>query len=238
MLAMDTHGHAPAKPASTKTNSSSYIRVYKPGETEGTEGLAKLIEGNSRFIKSTAKGPNRTKATREHVAKKQAPFASILTCADSRLSPELIFDQGFGDLFVVRVAGNVADTFGIASLEYAAEHLGSKVILVLGHERCGAVKAACDTFVAAHANHGESGSPEAVKSSIPALIEFLMPSVTEAAEHQTSSLLDEAISVNADHTVKDLLAKSPLLTEMAHKGEVKIVSGVYDLDTGKVTLHK
>lgn len=236
MLALDTQGHAPAKPAAKTTTDSSYIRVYQPGETEGTEALHRLMTGNERFLKG-AKAPNRTKASREKVAQKQTPFASVLTCADSRLAPELIFDQGFGDLFVVRVAGNVADTFGIASLEYAAEHLGSKVILVMGHERCGAVKAACDTFTAAHASHEEHGHA-APKSSIPTLVEFLLPSVSAAAAKHPKSLLDAAIAENADLHAQAIFDKSPLLKDMLGKGEIALVSGVYDLDTGRVTLSK
>lgn len=238
LIAFDDHGHsAPAKAA--PKSDSSFIRVYKPGASESKEALEKLIAGNNRFVKATTKGPNRTKVAREHVATKQTPFASILACADSRVAPELVFDQGFGDLFVVRVAGNVADTFGIASLEYAAEHLGSKVIVVMGHERCGAVKAACDTFTAAHANKDSHGpTAEAVRTSIPALLDFIMPSVTDAAAKHPTSLLTAAIEANASRNAHEILEHSPLLAAMVAKGELTIVSGVYDLDTGKVQILK
>jgi carbonic anhydrase len=102
------------------------------------EALARLVEGNKRFVEMKLTHPEQDIACRTTLAKGQQPFAVILGCSDSRVPPEVIFDQGLGDLFVVRVAGNVADDIGIASIEYAVEHLGSRLIVVLGHERCGA----------------------------------------------------------------------------------------------------
>lgn len=235
---LDQHGSGPAHATPASTKPSGFIRVYAPGETEATECLSGLLAGNRRFAAEQAKGPHRNASTRQKVAKKQTPFASVLTCADSRLSPELIFDQGLGDLFVVRVAGNLVDVFGIASLEYAAEHLGSKVILVLGHERCGAVGAACDYFkanVSASIGHDHS-KPESHESSIPALVEALQPAVEIAWQTAPQQLLEKAITVNAQRNAEAVVTQSPLLKAMVAKGEVVVVSGVYDLDTGKVTL--
>ncbi|MCE9558222.1 MAG: carbonic anhydrase [Armatimonadetes bacterium] len=244
----DHHGKsAPvAKPAPTVSGAKkslgngSSIRVYAP-EPEMTVALAveKLKEGNARFAKRKTQNPHRDTGRLAEVAKSQAPFAAVLGCADSRLSPELIFDQGFGDLFVVRVAGNVVDLFGTASMEYCVEHLGAKVIIVLGHERCGAVKAACDTFASRSETTVASMDTEghaAMATSIPSLIEHIMPSVNRAATTKPFSLIDTAIAFNAQDSKKQLLSGSPMIKAMVAKGELKVLSGVYDLDTGLVKL--
>jgi carbonic anhydrase len=247
------HGHATkpsaAKPAVTTTGKKnlgggSWVKVYPPEpEMTPNRALALLTEGNARFAKRKVKNPHREADRLAEVAKGQHPFAAILGCADSRLSPELIFDQGFGDLFVVRVAGNVVDTFGIASLEYSIEHLGAQVVVVLGHERCGAVKAACDTFVSinqpvASVAKEEHEHTEHFQTSIPALVEFIMPSVAKAASRKPHSLIDAAIEANVKDNQAALLEKSPMVKSLVAKGKLKIVGGVYDLDTGMVKLLK
>lgn len=190
-----------------------------------------LIQGNERFAAFKSKHPGLNKARREQLAKGQNPPAIILTCADSRLSPELIFDQGPGDLFVVRVAGNIADVNELASMEYAASHLGSKLIFVLGHERCGAVKAAVDSFGAAISStdtHGEE------QGNVPELIARIMPAVEEASSSKPSSLLDAAIASNVKRTISQINQRSPILRDLLTSGKIAIKGGVFDLDSGKV----
>ena len=109
---------------------------------DADEALKRLLDGNKRYLSGHAKGPNRSSARRTELARAQHPIAVIVSCSDSRVPPELLFDQGFGDVFVVRSAGNIVDSIGLGSIEYAVDHLGTKLILVLGHERCGAVTAA------------------------------------------------------------------------------------------------
>lgn len=182
--------------------------------------LKALLEGNNRYV-GRAKGPHRNASRRAEVATGQKPFAAILSCADSRVPPELVFDQGLGDLFTVRVAGNVPTDDVIASLEYAVEHLGSKLILVLGHERCGAVDAAI-----------KGGKPE---GHLAALLDPIRPAV-EATKNQPGDKLDNAVRANVRNVVRSLKTSHPILAEKVASGEIKVVGARYDLDSGKVEL--
>jgi carbonic anhydrase len=184
------------------------------------EALQKLIAGNTRFVQRKRQNPNQTFARMTEVAKEQHPFAAILSCADSRVSPEILFDQGIGDLFVVRVAGNISTAEDIASEEFGTLVLGAKILLVLGHERCGAVKAAL--------TGGE------FPGLIDSLVYAIKPAV-DASEGQPGDRLENAIKANVRLQVQRLEI-SPIIAKLVQEGKLKVVGGYYDLDTGKVSL--
>jgi carbonic anhydrase len=186
------------------------------------DALKLLLEGNQRFISGRLDHPNQTPARRVEVAKGQHPFAAVLACSDSRTAPETIFDRGLGDLFVVRVAGNVADQVVIESLDYSVKHLGVRIVMILGHNRCGAVTAA----VAGHEEEGDVG---------PMLTE-LRPAVA-AAKSMLGDPVEIAVRENVKLVMKNL-ATSEELSAMVKSGELKIVGGIYDLDTGKIEMLK
>lgn len=201
------------------------------GEPISDKNLESLVHGNWRFVKSQESHPHADKARREEVAKGQKPFAVIVTCADSRLSPELLFDQGLGDLFVVRVAGNVVDSAGLASVEYAVEHLGAKLVVVMGHERCGAVTAALPVKGEAH-GHGshDSHKPE---GHIPGLVQMIKPAV-KASLPMKGDLLENSIKTNVRFMLKKV-QDDPMLKPLVKKGEVNLRGAYYDLDSGVVS---
>lgn len=192
------------------------------------QALQALLEGNQRFVdnKMTASGLSTT-AAREALAKGQKPSAIILSCSDSRVPPEIIFDKGLGEIFVVRVAGNVPDPVVLGSIEYAAEHLGASLIVVLGHERCGAVTAAVDA----------KGKP---RGNIGAIIKAIAPAARrakiEAAGLEKADLIETAINGNVRLVAENISKQSPLLHHLTKEGKLKIVAAKYDLDDGKVTL--
>ncbi|MCE9636671.1 MAG: carbonic anhydrase [Planctomycetes bacterium] len=181
--------------------------------------IASLTAGNAAFASS----PDRLVASeRDALSRSQEPPVAVLACADSRCAPEWVFEQRPGRLFVVRVAGNVADSLGIASLEYAVAHLKTRVIVVLGHEHCGAVKAAV--------GGGDPGS-----ESLRALVAAIEPSVAPLRTTLNGdALVHAAIEGNARNTAASLTQRSAILKEAVATGHVKIVAGVHDLDTGVV----
>lgn len=185
-----------------------------------------LQEGNAHYVAGLLKHPHQDKARRALTATKgQTPFATILSCSDSRAPVELIFDQGVGDLFVVRVAGNVAGEDEIASLEYAGDHLGTPVLVVLGHTKCGAVTAVVED---AHL-HG----------SMPALAAKIKPAVARAKAEQPglngAPLVAAAVKANIYQAVADLFAKSQIIQDLVKAGKVKVMGALYDLESGKVS---
>ena len=182
------------------------------------QALNQLMAGNDRFVHRKRTNPHQDFARITEVAKGQKPFASILGCADSRVPAEIVFDQGFGDLFVCRVAGNLAIPEQIGSLEFGALVLGTKVIMVLGHERCGAVSAAVKA--------------EKVPGQISTLVTAIKPAL-EKVQLKSKDALEMAVKANVMYQMEKLKT-SPVLTELINKGELKIVGGYYDLDTGKV----
>ncbi|BAY74534.1 carbonic anhydrase [Nostoc linckia NIES-25] len=194
----------------------------KPTEEEITpdKALQELLDGNDRFVKSKRKNPHQNYSRLAEIAKGQKPFASILSCADSRVPSEIIFDQGLGDLFVCRVAGNIATSEEIGSLEFGSLVLGAKAIVVVGHERCGAVDATL------------KGAP--VPGRIGSLIEAIRLGV-ERSKNQPGDKLENACKANILVQVETLKSSS-VLSELINAGKLKIVGGYYDLDTGKVTL--
>lgn len=220
-------GHADAKGKKTAgENDSSTVHPpsIPPGITPD-EALARLLEGNRRFVANKVFHPNETPAARAKLAASQAPFAVILGCADSRVPPEVVFDFGLGDLFVVRVAGNIVEDAGVGSIEYAVEHLGTPLIVVLGHERCGAVKAAIDALDA-----GEEGT-----GHIAELVRKLKPAI-EASKSTPGDRAENAMRENVRRMVAELAGLEPLLKEKVDEGKLKIAGARYDLDTGVVEI--
>jgi carbonic anhydrase len=175
----------------------------------------RLVEGNERFASGKAVGPDRDLARVKAVTETQRPFAAILSCADSRVPVELVFDQGFGDLFVVRNAGNVVTPEVIASLEYGTTVLGASVLLVLGHSGCGAVKA---TIAA-----------EAVPGQISVLYRYITPAVDRAGKD-----LVGATRVNVELQARKLSQSSPVIAGLVRDGKLGVRGGVYDLASGRV----
>jgi carbonic anhydrase len=191
------------------------------GTLDADAALARLLEGNQRFVDATLTHPNQDAARRGVLVGGQTPFAIVLSCSDSRVPPELLFDQGLGDLFVVRVAGNVADEIGLASIEYAAEHLGVRLVMVLGHERCGAVTAAV--------KGGE------VPGHLPALMAALQPAVAGNKDPHGDPV-EGAMRANIELTAAQLRESGPVLAKLVEEGALKVVGARYDLDTGVVEM--
>lgn len=180
--------------------------------------LQKLMEGNARSASDQMLHPNRTIERREAIIAQQTPFAIIVGCSDSRVPPEIIFDQGLGDLFIVRVAGNVIGPIELDSIEYAAKYLGASLILVMGHQNCGAVTA--------------------VVNRQTAEIEDVAKLIEPAIQGKKDISIDDAVKANVIHAVNYLksLNQSSCLTQLSKEGKLKVVGGYYDLASGKVTL--
>jgi carbonic anhydrase len=183
------------------------------------EALELLLAGNARFVEGRAAGHDLV-ARREEVAAAQSPSAVVLSCSDSRVPSELVFDQSLGDLFVCRVAGNVLDPIVIGSIEYAVAQFGPAVVLVLGHERCGAVTAAVELL-----NGGESPA-----GSIHALVDAL------AAVLEPGMSVEDAVCTNALAVARALPERSAIVRGAAESGLLRVVPAVYSLDSGKVEL--
>lgn len=185
--------------------------------------LQKLMDGNSRFVSGSMSHPDQSSERRAEIVSAQHPFAVVVGCSDSRVPPEVLFDQGLGDIFVIRTAGEVMDNATIGSIEYAAEHLSVPLVVVLGHDSCGAVKAA----VAGGEAPGQ----------IAYLAEAIAPAVAKANETATKDeLLNESIDVNTEMVVDQLKSTEPILSEYVKEGKLKIVGARYHLDSGKVDL--
>lgn len=193
-----------------------------PGATiTPDQALKKLIEGNQRYVSQKRLYPDQNQARLTEVAKGQHPFAIVLGCADSRVPPEMLFDQGLGDIFDIRVAGNIVDDAVIASMEYAAAELSVPLLMVLGHERCGAVKAAVEA--------------KPVPGHIGTLVAALQPAVDQV-KAEKGDVLDKAVRANVKMSVEKLKTTAPILADYVKVGKLKIVGGRYDLDTGKVEI--
>lgn len=184
------------------------------------QALEQLMAGNQRFVASKRLNPHQNVARLAEVASSQAPFAAILSCADSRVVPEIAFDQGIGDLFVVRVAGNLAIVEDIASEEFAVGVLGAPLLMVLGHERCGAVKAALDG--------GE------LPGVIESLVLAIRPAV-QASEGESGDRLTNAVKANVRLQVQRL-QNSSVIASAVKNGKLKVIGAYYDLDTGTISL--
>jgi len=181
------------------------------------ESLNRLKEGNERFVTDSLDGKLQDNSRRNTLVGGQQPYAIILSCADSRVVPELAFDAGLGELFIIRVAGNVANSSSIASIEYAVAHLGSKLIVVMGHQSCGAVTAA----VAG----GDNGP------NLNHLLRFIKPAISASEE---GAAINNVTKKNAELTAEELVNKSEIIKNAVDKGDVKITHAYYNLDSGRV----
>lgn len=195
-----------------------------PTITDPDEALKLLAQGNQRFVDARMRHPDQDPQHRLRLAQNQHPFAVILTCSDSRLSPEVVFDQGLGDLFVVRVAGNIVDAALLGSIEYAVGHLHTPLVMVMGHQSCGAVSATLDSLQHHTEPHG----------GIAALVKAITPAVA-VAEQRPGDLLDNTIRANAEQS-RDEIVKSPELEEPLDSGALKVVTAYYSLDTGTASV--
>ena len=182
--------------------------------------LAELKSGNGRHVKHRYQHPHETVERMRQLVTGQHPHAEILSCSDSRVPPEIVFDQGLGDLFIVRVAGNVATDIELGSLEYGAEHLHIPLVVVLGHESCGAVTDAV-----------QGGPPE---GHIAALVDLIKPAV-EKTRGTSGDPVANAVRMNVELVVKQLRSSTPILSELVAHGKLRIVGAVYSIETGSVT---
>ena len=179
--------------------------------------LQRLKDGNTRFVEDKLDGKLQDSARRGILTTGQEPYAIVLSCADSRVVPELAFDTGLGEIFVVRVAGNIANSSSIASIEYAVAHCGSKLIVVLGHQSCGAVTAA----VAG----GDNGY------NLNHLLSHIQPAISASAD---GAAVNDVVKKNAELTANELRSRSSIINDFVSRGEVTIAAAYYNLDTGKV----
>jgi carbonic anhydrase len=193
----------------------------KPDIINADHALEELVAGNRRYVDSKQRHPNQTPRRRAELSKAQQPFAVILGCADSRVPPEIIFDRGLGDLFIVRIAGNVINDMILGSIEYAANHLHAPLVVVLGHSKCGSVQAAIE---------GVNG-----QGHIACLTEALQPALNEAKE-QPGDLGNNAARANAKIVAEQLRCSKPVLSELVREGKLNVVPAFYDLDTGVVEI--
>ena len=226
---------------------SQYARAADPTHADQpvvppVEAMSRLQEGNRRYTSGNQQHPHESSEERTYMAtnsyenlgmtaaeaakrraeltKSQHPFAIVLGCADSRVPPEIAFDQGLGDLFVVREAGNVIDDHSLGSIEYAVDHLAVRLIVVLGHQRCGAVMAAKETIAA--------------KTEAPAHIQSLVTAIQPAVEETTRGDLNATIEANVKNVTQALRSSTPVLKPKVDSGELKVVGAYYSLDTGTV----
>lgn len=203
---------------------TSSVTDVAPGDLTPDQALSRLMKGNERFASGHPRHPNQGAARREVVAGGQHPYAIVLACADSRVGPEVVFDQGVGDIFVVRVAGNIADESGIASMEFATAVLGADVIVVMGHTECGAVNATIGVVTAGQTLPGH----------LPSLAAAIRPAVTALPAGGVT--LDAATESNVRHVVNQIRGTKPILADLNSKGSIKVVGGVYDLQSGRFRL--
>ncbi len=193
--------------------------------SSGDEALQKLLDGNKRYVEGKFASKDLGDSRRTEILKGgQHPFATIISCSDSRVPPEHIFDQGLGDIFIVRVAGNVVDPIALGSIEYGVEHVHTPLLMILGHSDCGAVKATL----------GAKGEPE---GNIGAIVKKIQPAAKKAKKKGGSNeeVLETAIKENIMNVYSDVM-KSPIVKELVHEGKLKVVVAEYNLATGKVEM--
>jgi len=198
----------------------------RPSNLSAEDAIARLRAGNQRYVDGETTGARRDASRRSDLVGGQAPFATVLTCADSRVSPELVFDEGLGDLFVIRVAGNIADDAVLGSIEYAALHLGVNLVAVMGHRSCGAVGAAVQNV--------DFDGP-ATQSHIDSLIDAIRPAVQAARAEGDDDLLERSIRTNAAHVATGIGNSTPVMAGLKAVGS-EVVPAYYDLVTGSVDI--
>lgn len=192
----------------------------RPDNLSAAEALDQLEAGNQRFVSGASQHPHCDPARRAELAGGQRPFATVVTCSDSRVPVELVFDQGLGDVFVIRVAGNIADDAVLGSIEYASMHLGVNLVVVMGHQSCGAVGAAVD------------GS--ATGTHIDSLIDAIAPAVAEAKAEGSDDLLERSVHANATMVSTQIRESQPVLAGLGEQG-VAVRPAYYSLETGEVS---
>jgi len=214
---------APAEAITRLKEGNARFTSGKPQPDESSEERAFMARNSYENVGMTFLGmtADQVAKRRAELAKSQHPFAAILSCSDSRVPPEIVFDQGLGDLFIVRVAGNVINDENLGSIEYSVDHLGARLILVLGHQSCGAVKAARETIAA--------------KSKAPGHIESLVTAIKPVVEATAKEDLDATIKANVKHVVQALRSSTPILKAEVDSGKIQVIGGYYSLDTGAVT---
>ena len=185
----------------------------------GKQALLRLTEGNSRFVEDKLDGKLTNSKRRNELTTGQSPYAIVLSCADSRVVPEFAFDTGIGEIFVIRIAGNVANIESLASIEYAVAHLGTKLIMVLGHQNCGAVTAAIAG--------GDNGH------NLNILLAQINPAIEKAGENAT---VNNVVRKNAELVANNLKVRSTIITDAVNNAELEIVSAYYNLESGKVDI--
>ena len=197
-----------------------FAKKDKIAKTNIDSALQKLVEGNKRYSSGESIYPNQTAEYRINVAKKPRPFAVILSCSDSRVPPEIIFDLGIGDLFVIRNAGNIINNEALGSIEYAVQYFGVKLIVVMGHRSCGAVSAAVQG--------GE------FPGHIKYLLEAIKPAV-EKAKRKNGDVVQNSVNENIVKVVEKLNFSEPILKQLVNLGKINIIGACYDMDNGSVT---
>lgn len=201
------------------------MRDGQPRPASGDEALERLLAGNRRFVEGKLRHETRDSARRVEVADGQSPFVIVVGCADSRVPPEVVFDEGLGDVFTVRVAGNTGnDPLVVGSVEYAATNLDSVLLVVLGHDECGAVKAAIDVVLNGTTLPGQVG----------AVVEPILPAVEEVRNVPDGERLDQAVKANIRHSVNALRTADPLIADLVSSGKLKVIGAEYRLESGKV----
>jgi carbonic anhydrase len=214
-----TGGSALAESVPLKNKKPIGTFVPPSGSVLAEVALKRLRAGNAHFVDGISTRANKQASRRAEVAEKQKPFAIIVSCSDSRVGPEVVFDQGLGDLFVVRTAGHVVDDAGLGSIEYAVEHLGASLILVLGHERCGAVAATV-----------AGGKPQ---GHLPAIVKAIKPAVAKT-KGQPGDAVENAVRAHVNEVAAQLKKAGPVLAERVAAGRLVVAGARYDLDTGRV----
>ncbi len=191
------------------------------------EAIDLLKKGNERFVSNLKMNRNLLQQVNE-TSSGQHPFAVILSCIDSRTSAELIFDQGLGDVFSVRIAGNILNEDILGSMEFSCKVAGAKIVVVLGHTRCGAIKGACD--------HVQMGNLSALLEKVKPAIDA-EKSIKENRNASNEAFVEKVASLNVRHTKRQILKNSPILKEMIENGEIALVGGMYDVETGVVDFY-
>ncbi len=189
------------------------------------DAFSLLVEGNNRYMDSRSEGID-ISSLRNDSVNGQNPHSIVLSCIDSRVVVEQVFDQALGDIFVARVAGNFANTDIVASMEYACGVAGSKLIVVLGHEGCGAVKAACDNV--------ELGNITSLLTNITPAVDTVKGSASKPHDSSNTPFVNSAISENVNQTIDQIRSISPMIKDLENKGQIQIKGGVYKLASGKV----
>lgn len=201
-----------------------FFIAFADNPPSSNDVLEALTKGNQRFVSGKPEYPRQDAARKAEAAQGQHPIATIISCSDSRVPPELVFDEGIGDLFIIRVIGNIGSLDETGSAEYGTEHLGTPLLVVLGHTKCGAVTAAV--------NHAE------VHGSIPPVLAHINPAVRNAKHDHPSlkgdELIAETIKTNVFHSIQELFNRSSIIRHRVTTGKLKVVGAIYDLGTGQV----